>query len=97
MKIRGRLPPFSRHQKADPGNILKFVHISFMFLATALPHRGGKTRGSAGSFMHMPIVPVVGVGKDGRTVVGPWGYLNRKLPFIELPLRTAGPVPADSR
>ena len=44
----------------------------------------------------MPTVPVVGVGKDGRTVIGPWGYLNRKLPFIELPLRTAGPVPADS-
>ena len=47
--------------------------------------------------MHMPIVPVVGVGKDGRTVIGPWDYLNRKLPFIELPLRTAAPVPADSR
>ena len=46
---------------------------------------------------HMPIVRVVGVGKDGRIVIGPWGYLNRKLPFIELPLRTAGPVPADSR
>ena len=48
-------------------------------------------------FTHMPTVPVVGVRKDGRTVIGPWGYLNRKLPFIELPLRTAGPVPADSR
>ena len=53
--------------------------------------------------MHMPIVPVAGVGKDGRTVIGPWDHLNRKLPFIELPLRTAGtagpagPVPADSR
>ena len=35
----------------------------------------------------MPTVPVVGVGKDGRKVIGPWGYLNRKLPFIELPLR----------
>ena len=25
----------------------------------------------AGSFVHMSIVPVVGVGKDGRTVIGP--------------------------
>ena len=41
----------------------------------------------------MPTVPVVGVGKDGRTVIGAWGYLNRKLSFIELPLRTVGPVP----
>ena len=47
--------------------------------------------------MHMPIVPVVGVGKDGRTVIGPWDCLNRKLSFIELSLRTADPVPADSR
>ena len=48
-------------------------------------------------FTHMPTAPVVGVGKDGRTVIGPWGYLNRKLPFIELPLRTVGLVPADPR
>ena len=33
----------------------------------------------------MPTVPIVGVGKEGRTLIGPWGYLNRKLPFIELP------------
>ena len=46
----------------------------------------------------LDINPVLyAVGKDGRrTVIGPWGYLNRKLPFIELPLRTAGTVPADS-
>ena len=33
----------------------------------------------------MPTVPVVGVWKEGRTSIGPWGYLNRKLPFVELP------------
>lgn len=27
---------------------------------------------------------VVGVGKEGRSNVGSWGYLNRKLPFVEL-------------
>ena len=37
------------------------------------------------SCLHMPTVPVMGVGKEGRTVIGPWGYLNKKLPFIELP------------
>ena len=26
---------------------------------------------------------VVGVGKEeGRTLIGPWGYLNRKLPLL---------------
>ena len=35
--------------------------------------------------MYMPTVSVVVVGKDGRILVGPWGYLNRKLPFVELP------------
>ena len=34
---------------------------------------------------HMPTVPIVGVGKMGRTLIGLWVYLNRKLPFIELP------------
>ena len=33
----------------------------------------------------MPTVLIVGVGKEGRKLIGPWGYLNRKLPFIELP------------
>ena len=37
------------------------------------------------SLKHMPTVPIVGMGKEGRTLIGPWGYLNRKLPFIELP------------
>ena len=32
-----------------------------------------------------PTVPVVCVGKEGRTLINLWGYLNRKLPFIELP------------
>ena len=27
--------PFSRHQRAEPGNILKFVDIPYMFLVTA--------------------------------------------------------------
>ena len=26
----------------------------------------------------------VGVGKEGCALVDPWGYPNRKLPFIEL-------------
>ena len=43
-------------------------------------------RGYAPSLKYMPTVPVVvGVGKEGRTLIRPWGYLNRKLPFIELP------------
>ena len=37
------------------------------------------------SLKYVPTVPVVGVGKEGRTLIGPWGYLNRKLAFIELP------------
>ena len=37
------------------------------------------------SLKYVPTVPVVGVGKEGRTLVGPWGFLNRKLSFIELP------------
>ena len=32
----------------------------------------------------MPTVPVVGMGKEGRISIDPWGYLDRKLPFIEL-------------
>ena len=36
-------------------------------------------------FMHMPTVPVAGVGKEGRPLIDPWGYLNRKLPVVELP------------
>ena len=32
----------------------------------------------------MPTVPVVGMGKEERTLIGPWGCLDRKLPFIEL-------------
>ena len=37
------------------------------------------------SLKYMPTVPIVGMGKEGRTLIGTWGYLNRKLPFIELP------------
>ena len=37
------------------------------------------------SLKYVPTVPIVGVGKGGPTSIGPWGYLNRKLPFIELP------------
>ena len=33
---------------------------------------------------HMSTVPIVGMGKRGRTLIGPWGCLNRKLPFKEL-------------
>lgn len=34
---------------------------------------------------HTPIVPVVGVRKEGRTLIGKCGDLNWKLPLIELP------------
>ena len=34
---------------------------------------------------NMPTVLVVGVGKEGRTIIDPSGYLNRELPFVELP------------
>ena len=37
------------------------------------------------SLKHMPTVTIVGVGKEERTLIGAWGYLNWKLPFIELP------------
>ena len=35
--------------------------------------------------VYVPTVPIVGMGKDGRILAGPWGYLNRKLSFVELP------------
>ena len=38
------------------------------------------------SLKYVPTVLIVGVGKEGRTLIGPWGYLNGKLPFIELSL-----------
>ena len=25
------------------------------------------------SLKHMPTVPIVGMGKEGRTLIGPWG------------------------
>ena len=37
------------------------------------------------SLKFVPTVPVVAMEKEGRTLIGPWGYLNRKLPFVELP------------
>ena len=37
------------------------------------------------SSKYMPAVSAfVGVGKEGRTLIGSWGYLNRKLTFVEL-------------
>ena len=35
--------------------------------------------------VHSYTAPVVGVGKERCTLIGPWGYLKRKLSFIELP------------
>ena len=34
---------------------------------------------------HMPAVPVVGVENEGRILICSWDYLNKNLPFIELP------------
>ena len=34
---------------------------------------------------HAQCTNIVDMGKEGRTLTGTWGYLNRKLPFIELP------------
>ena len=34
------------------------------------------------SLKHMPTVPVVVVGNEGRVLIGAWGYLIRKLSFI---------------
>ena len=39
---------------------------------------------TAFSLKHMPTVPIVGVWDRWLTLVGPWVYLNRKLPFVEL-------------
>ena len=36
------------------------------------------------SLKNMPTVSVVGVRKEGLTLTSPQGYLNRKLPFVEL-------------
>ena len=36
------------------------------------------------SLEHMPTVSVVGVRKEGFKLNSPRGYLNRKLPFVEL-------------
>lgn len=33
-------------------------------------------------------IPMVGTGKEGRTIIGSWGDLNRKLPFRELKMST---------
>lgn len=32
----------------------------------------------------MPTLLVVGVGEKGYILIGPWGYLNWKLPFVKL-------------
>ena len=48
--------------------------ISSLAVAFALP-----------SFAHIPTVPVAGVEKEERASIGPWGYLNRQFPLIELP------------
>ena len=53
---------------------LAFIGTPFETYHTTLP-----------SLKHVPTVPIVGVGKKGRTLIGPWAYLSRKLPFIELP------------
>ena len=37
------------------------------------------------SLKYVPTVAIAGMGKEGRTLIGPRGYLNRKLQFIELP------------
>ena len=49
------------------------------------PNKTEKTTVFESVARNVPTVPIVGVGKDGRTSIGPRGYLNRKLPFIELP------------
>ena len=74
-----------------------FFEYSKSFLSSHLLTDTSLTAGILSVFRHTPTVQVLSVGKEGCTIIGPWGYLNRKLPFIELSLRTADPVPADSR
>ena len=45
----------------------------------------------------MHSVPLVGVGKERYTLIGPWGYLSRQAPITRACLSTTGPVPADER
>lgn len=39
---------------------------------------------TAANYVYMPTLPVVGLGKEWRTIMSPWGYLNRKLSLIGL-------------
>ena len=71
---------------------MAFGIFSTFNMRACLSYKGGlrqiwslKERGFFSSLKHMPTVPVVGVRKEGRTLIGPWGYLNRKLTFVELP------------
>ena len=53
--------------------------------STRLARSSSNTTVLMATSKHVPTVPVAGVGKEGHTLIGPWGYLNRKLPFMELP------------
>ena len=37
-------------------------------------------------FTHMPTVPAVGVGKEGRTVIGPWGSADHEQDWQPYPV-----------
>ena len=39
---------------------------------------------------HMSTLSIIGVGKERRTLVGPWGYLKRLHPLLELPVNAIG-------
>ena len=37
-------------------------------------------------FTHMPTVPVVGMGKEGRTIIDPWGSADREQDWQPYPV-----------
>ena len=49
------------------------------------------------SASHMSTVPIVGVGKERRTKIGPWGLLEQAATVTQATSRTTGPEPEDSQ
>lgn len=52
--------------------------------------------GDSHNLLHTSTVPVVGVGKEECTLLGPWDYLIMHTTFNRTNLRTSGPVLTDS-
>ena len=62
-----------------------YIYIYISFGLASVGNDAVKYATHMPSLKHMPTVPIVSMGKEGRTLIGPLGYLNRKTPFIALP------------